>query len=688
MAPSLPCRVCLDINPMCQTARWRVDVVGNDKIEYTLPFNFQELISSSRACSFCFLIREGAQAIRREAATLHRNGHYNSTIKRGQIIVQRSASLEIEMIRDKDSAGDEVWSRIQLFVADKDNEVGGICSRPTISDSGYFGVLGIARNVPTLISTKTHITLIDSWINNCRKNHSSCDIATTSQLPSRLLDISGSEHGIYLVETRDLPSSVNRPSYATLSHCWGSNHIIKTTSSTIKSFYGGIRKADLPATFQDAISVVRALGLRFIWIDSLCIVQDSLDDWKHESVLMASIYSNCYVNIAATGAADSSKGCLAPRSPLHRSIPLFAKGLLQPETEDKNIFVRHSLNGLHQFYSTPTILRNEATGSWGKEKQEAPLLSRAWIFQERYLAPRTLHFCSSELVMECRKELRCECTGLDSIASNPLRDVQDISYDSWLRAVEEFSRLRLSHETDRLSALLGIAKVFHARLMSTYLRGLWGEDLARGLLWDVTRYENVHTSASPLNLPPKRQNREVAPTWSWASMVMIEGIGIVFPAAHDASFSKNPQFYPSKHASLPTMSPGTSPFETFLEAKTICVNTECFFATVFLPETEENTMLVFDADVEDMILISMYDMNLDIPLHPGGHQEQSWEVCCLLLGSMTEKNYELNEEAKFLCTLVVRFNSVIGAWERIGVLDVRKDDANYSSIGEQEFDLM
>ncbi|KAF7882032.1 uncharacterized protein EAF01_011812 [Botrytis porri] len=186
--------------------------------------------------------------------------------------------------------------------------------------------------------------------------------------------------------------------------------------------------------------------------------------------------------------------------------------------------------------------------------------------------------------MECRKELRCECTGLDSIASNPLRDAQDISYDSWLRAVEEFSRLRLSHETDRLSALLGIAKVFHAKMMSTYLQGLWAEDLAKGLL-----------------LPPKRQNGEVAPTWSWASMVMTEGIGIIFPAAHDASFSKNSQFHTSDPASLPTMSLSTSSFENFLETKTICINTEYFFATVFLPETGENTMLVFDADIEDMI---------------------------------------------------------------------------------------
>lgn len=100
-------------------------------------------------------------------------------------------------------------------------------------------------------------------------------------------------------------------------------------------------------------------------------------------------------------------------------------------------------------------------------------------------------------------------------------------------------------------------------------------------------------------------------------------------------------------------------------------------------------MLVFDADIEDMVFISMYDTNLDIPFHSGGlPQEQIWEACCLILGSMTERNYEVDEEAEFLCTLVVRFNSVIDAWERIGVLDFMKDDANFSGIEEREFNLM
>ncbi|KAJ8058776.1 hypothetical protein OCU04_011765 [Sclerotinia nivalis] len=691
MAPSsVTCRVCLDINPICQTIRWQVNVAGGNSIEFSLPFTFREMELSSRICGFCSLIKKGVEATCRDGEPLHCESNNKRIERGGRIIVQKSAPLEIELIHDKNCGKEEVLSRLQFFVANKDDEDDKIWLWPTLSGSlgsGHFGVLGIARNVPTLISHKTHITLINSWIGNCLQNHSSCDVASTSQLPSRLLDISGNTNFIHLVETKHLPTSGKPPSYATLSHCWGSKRFIQTTSSSIAFFYRGIRRDTLPATFRDAISVARALGLRFIWIDSLCIVQDSPEDWKHESTLMASIYSNCYVNIAATGAADSLRGCLTPRKPLHRSIPIFAKNFLGPEQEDKTVYVRRSLNGLHKLYSTPTILRNKSPGSWEEEKQEAPLLLRAWTFQERFLAPRTLHFCSSELVMECRKELRCECTGLDSIGSNYFRDVQDISYDSWLRAVEEYSRLRLSYETDRLIALMGIAKVFHARLMSTYLQGIWAEDLARGLLWDITRYEYYRTLESPLSVPQRRQSIEVASTWSWASMVMAEGMGIIFPAAHDGSFSKNEKFGLSRTAS----SSGT-----LLETNEICVNSEAFFATAFVTgmeserdEEENDTLLVLEEDIEDMVLISTFCLNLDIPSDlPGHRQGQTWEVYCLILGSMVETNYDLNERTEFLCTLVVKPGSVIDAWERIGVLDIRKDDVGYRSIGEREFNLI
>ncbi|KAI9641566.1 hypothetical protein NHQ30_010378 [Ciborinia camelliae] len=670
--------------------RWQINVAGSETIEYILPFNIGELEVSSRTCVFCSLIKNGVEATCRDGDLFYHE--YNNSIeKHGRIIVQKSAPFEIELIHDKYGTKEEMTTRLQFFAASNDDEDGEIRLG---SGPGYFGALGIAKNVPTLISLNTHINLINSWINNCIQNHSSCNISSTTQLPSRLLDISGSPDLVHLVQTRNLPSGSKSPSYATLSHCWGSKRFIQTTSSSIASFYNGIRRDALPANFRDAISVVQALGLRFIWIDSLCIIQDSSEDWRHESALMASIYSNSYVNIAATGAADSSRGCLAPRNLAHRSIPISARGFLKTQHEDNIIFVRKSLNGLHKLYSTPAILRSETTDLSEKEK-EAPLLLRAWVFQERYLAPRTLHFCSSELVMECRQGLRCECTGLDSIASNPLCDVEDVSYDSWLRVVEEFSRLRLSYETDRLIALMGVAKVFHARLMSTYLQGIWAEDLARGLLWDITRYESYQASASSCSSSPKRQSKEVAPTWSWASIVMTEGMGIVFSAAHDASFSRNPRFALSRTASLSINSLVPSSCSNFMETNEIYVNSESLFATVFLTRMEnemdweeDDTLLVFQEDIEDMVLISISYLNLDVHPNLEDHcQEKAWEVCCLLLGSMIETNCESNEQAEFFCMLVIKPSSDFNAWERIGMLDIRKDNLCCQNMEEREFNL-
>lgn len=68
--------------------------------------------------------------------------------------------------------------------------------------------------------------------------------------------------------------------------------------------------SDLPPLFQDAIIITRQLGLRYLWIDSLCIIQDSLRDWETEAAKMASIYQNSYVTISATDASNGSAKCL------------------------------------------------------------------------------------------------------------------------------------------------------------------------------------------------------------------------------------------------------------------------------------------------------------------------------------------------------------------------------------------
>ncbi|KAF4836161.1 hypothetical protein CGCSCA4_v012355 [Colletotrichum siamense] len=105
----------------------------------------------------------------------------------------------------------------------------------------------------------------------------------------------------------------NYCNYVALSHCWGQHQPAKTTKATLGRYKWRLIWADLPKTFQDAITVTRALGIDFIWVDSLCIIQDDPDDWAKEASQMASIYRNAYITIAVTSAAGGEEGFLYDR---------------------------------------------------------------------------------------------------------------------------------------------------------------------------------------------------------------------------------------------------------------------------------------------------------------------------------------------------------------------------------------
>lgn len=100
--------------------------------------------------------------------------------------------------------------------------------------------------------------------------------------------------------------------YATLSHSWGNHVPLKTTRATKSSFEKSIPEDLLPQTFKDAVSIARGLGIHYLWIDSLCIVQDDPDDWQAEALEMQNIYSGSTINIAASDAVDSIGGCFGP----------------------------------------------------------------------------------------------------------------------------------------------------------------------------------------------------------------------------------------------------------------------------------------------------------------------------------------------------------------------------------------
>jgi len=108
-------------------------------------------------------------------------------------------------------------------------------------------------------------------------------------------------------------SNGRKARYACLSHCWGKSRSTQLTrKATLDANQHGIGIAEMPQTFQDATYVARKLGVRLLWIDSFCIVQDDEEDWEHESVLMADVYAQCLFVIAATDSADDDNGFLGP----------------------------------------------------------------------------------------------------------------------------------------------------------------------------------------------------------------------------------------------------------------------------------------------------------------------------------------------------------------------------------------
>ena len=179
--------------------------------------------------------------------------------------------------------------------------------------------------------SETSFRRASKWIADCMSNHQECSRASnTSWFPSRILDVSG-DPGWVRVQISRQEHRCHK--YLTLSHCWGGTRTITTTSQTLPDFVKGIRLSTMPATFRDAISITRRLGYRYLWIDSLCIIQDSDEDWKHESAVMGQIYGHSDCTIAATGSADSNGGCFVTRNPLELQPCKIIGNILSPHNK-------------------------------------------------------------------------------------------------------------------------------------------------------------------------------------------------------------------------------------------------------------------------------------------------------------------------------------------------------------------
>ena len=395
--------------------------------------------------------------------------------------------------------------------------------------TGAFSLLQpISYDVPTNYRETDSLKFIATCLKECMENHGEAT-ETLSELPRRVIEITNVT-SIRLVEPEG-----QRGRYMTLSHRWGGSGNSttapkKTTRQNIRDHQTDIAVNQLTPAMQDAIAIAHWLGIRYIWIDSLCIIQDDIDDWVSESAKMSRIYSQSTLTVFAT----STAGCFIPREGFRkkhynytdrshgRAVELVAHDPLQHSHVDRSF----------------------------REVAANNLFKRGWAFQEWLLNPRAIVFGSDELLWCCDHAVRCECTPtprkVEVVSKDPRRykhnnllqtriafrlglQQRDVGSgrwpgreEDWLRLAQIYSATRLTFETDRLPALSGLAKLYcgsesdvHSSFsLHDYLAGCWRDHHVPALLW----YSVPPRGPSDPKFIDMRRTTYIAPSWSWMSL--------------------------------------------------------------------------------------------------------------------------------------------------------------------------
>lgn len=438
-----------------------------------------------------------------------------------------------------------------------------------------FSAIGRGRQIPTQPLQEAGLATIRELLKTCLSSHSKCRQPKSTTLPKKVLDVLGNDSKSVRLHESDFNSEENRYEYGeyiAFSHVWGvAESLPKTTTKTIQSHKKGIPWTTLPRALQEAIVLTRSLGFRWLWIDSLCLVQDDPASKIEESMTMDQIFGNAFLTIAATSATDSSSQPLFPAQ-----VQPFKIQATDNKGSAFKIYVREQPS--HYSFKAP-FDESAHMNDWElpfniseDANQDTPLLKRAWAFTERLLSSRTLHFTKSEMILECREGYQCECgriagssfdsratdsikqefariiaetnrrpsfdgsvqndqmNGIESVTSqfasttltNGAKNIsqkREEALQLWSYVITEFTARNITYDSDRLLAIASIANQLSPALHSGYVAGQWTFS-TMGLLWYPNDSARCRRS--------KFLTGHNVPSWSWAS---VEGSPIFFDTA-------------------------------------------------------------------------------------------------------------------------------------------------------------
>jgi hypothetical protein len=366
--------------------------------------------------------------------------------------------------------------------------------------AGDEGTLDCFPPPPNLTPGST--TAATNWLTSCVQKHPKCAKVDDIFVPPRLLRVSGSQDQVDIVS---MDTQKSAP-YAVLSYCWGGDQEFKTTQSNVNISRRAM--SDLPQTIQDSVRVTRQLQLDYLWVDSMCIIQDSVEDKSALISQMHKIYACAHITIAASVASKCTEGFLAPRI----NIPQFRIPISYTTTRD----------GAKRVGSIILIP--------SPQNSVEPLVTRAWTLQESLLSRRILSYGSRQLRWFCVTDEHCDGGVLDRNSTNfasfqtldetaidlPRRLLKakalpkDATSLPWLQIVEQYAKRNITEPSDKLIAISAVAQrleLMTKRGWGSYHAGIWEERFFEQLLWSMSTREIA-----------KRPAHYRAPSWSWAAV--------------------------------------------------------------------------------------------------------------------------------------------------------------------------
>ena len=365
-----------------------------------------------------------------------------------------------------------------------------------------------ARPLQPELNSPEAYSQIDIWLDEC-KNHQDCGpLSLNPVLPSRLIEVlpAGTHGPPRLRSTQNIQGP-----YLALSYCWGSGQSYILTTENIELMKEKLETELLSATILDAIEVTKTLGIKYLWVDALCIMQDlseaaAREDMNRELAKMDEVYKHALMTIVAACAPSAKDGFLNRRPPTpHRHFDIPCR------LDEEHFFVAH--------------IREHLMYDDGSE----PINARAWTFQEHLLSPRLLIYASHTLQWQCRTATynrggsyhsprpstapRLQSTTWSLQKAKSERDQHEPKIphsvlQMWLKVVSAFSRRKLTLSSDKLPAISALAKSNFLIFGSEYHAGIWVNSAVQQLCW-----------RSPEKRVFFRRPRHYrAPSWSWAAL--------------------------------------------------------------------------------------------------------------------------------------------------------------------------